>query len=162
MFLVGSFAVFSIAAEQSNVETAYWMRKLSENSLVWRVREPTSDDIKKVRQSELGKVRLCLCTDCITLICSEQTLQAGLARLKDMTEDWSQTMRSLAMWSYIQVFQPILDAGDGKRACWAIGAVNTAIWAVWQFPRFQPFMMRHFTHNPLSGISYTLLTSMFR
>lgn len=71
-------------------------------------------------------------------------------------------MRSLAVWGYIQVFQPILDAPDGKRACWAIGVVNAAIWAAWQIPRLRPTMMKHFTHNPLSGLSYTLITSMFR
>ena len=79
-----------------------------------------------------------------------------------MTEGWSQTMRGLAIWTYIQVFQPILDASDGKRVCWAIGAVNTAVWVAWQLPKCKPFMARHFMHNPLTGISYTLLTSMFR
>jgi hypothetical protein len=91
-----------------------------------------------------------------------QKLQAGLARWKEITESWPVTIRSLAIWTYIQVFQPILDANDGKRACWAIGAVNTAIWVFWQIPRYRPFMMKHFTHNPLSGLSYTIFTSMFR
>ncbi|KIP07085.1 hypothetical protein PHLGIDRAFT_106145 [Phlebiopsis gigantea 11061_1 CR5-6] len=144
LFLVGSFVVFSIAAEESNVETEWWVGKLSEASFAFKFREPTSDEIKKARQAELGR-----------------KLQAGLAQLKDATEGWSQTVRSLAVWSYIQVFQPILDAGDGKRVCWAIGAANTFVWAAWQFPRFQPFMMKHFAHNPLSGLSYTFLTSMF-
>lgn len=92
----------------------------------------------------------------------EQSLQTRLSDLKDVTEGWSQTVRGIAIWTYIQVFQPILDAADGKRACWAIGAVNTAVWLAWQLPRLRPFMMVHFTHNPLSGMSYTLLTSMFR
>lgn len=144
VFLVGSFAIYTIAAEQCNVETAKWARKLSEASLIWKVREPTSEELRRARRLELGK-----------------KLQAGLQSLKDMTEGWSQTMRGLAVWSYIQVFQPILDAGDGKRTCWAIGAVNTLVWAAWQVPKFRPFMMKHFTHNPLSGMSYTLLTSMF-
>ncbi|EKM50154.1 uncharacterized protein PHACADRAFT_105762 [Phanerochaete carnosa HHB-10118-sp] len=144
VFLVGSFAVYSIAAEQCNVETAKWTKKLSGSSLIWKVREPTSEELRKAKRLELGR-----------------KLQAGLSSLKDMTEGWSQTMRGLAVWSYIQVFQPILDAGDGKRTCWAIGGVNTLVWAAWQVPKFQPFMMKHFAHNPLSGISYTLLTSMF-
>jgi len=35
------------------------------------------------------------------------------------------------------------------------------LFLAWQVPRLRPAMQRHFTHNPLSGVSYTLLTSMF-
>jgi len=42
-----------------------------------------------------------------------------------------------------------------------ICGVNTAIYLVWKIPRLAPFMTRTFTHHPLSGRSYTLLTSMF-
>ena len=65
-------------------------------------------------------------------------------------------------WSYVQVFQPILNATEGKRTCWAIGAVNVLVWMAWRVPRWGPVMMRSFAHNPLSGRSYTLFTSMFR
>ena len=57
-FLVGSFAVYTLAAEQCNAETAKWARKLSESSLIWRVREPTSEELRRVKRLELGKVRL--------------------------------------------------------------------------------------------------------
>lgn len=53
---MGSFVVFSIAAEESNVETEWWVGKLSEASFAFKFREPTSDEIKKVRQAELGRV----------------------------------------------------------------------------------------------------------
>ncbi|CAG8575410.1 2959_t:CDS:2 [Paraglomus occultum] len=39
--------------------------------------------------------------------------------------------------------------------------VNSAVFSLWRFGRLQPFMIRHFTHNPLSSRSYTLLTSTF-
>lgn len=46
------------AAEQSNAETTWWLRKLRESSFTWKMKEPNSEDIKKVRQAELGRVRL--------------------------------------------------------------------------------------------------------
>lgn len=39
--------------------------------------------------------------------------------------------------------------------------LNAAVWAAWKIPRWQSFMTVRFMHNPLSGLSYTLLTSMF-
>lgn len=82
--------------------------------------------------------------------------------MQQTIEDWPIMIKHTAVWSYVQVLQPILDASEGKRLCWAIGLTNAAVWLVWQFPHAQRFMMRSFTHNPLSGLSYTLLTSMFR
>ncbi|OJT07172.1 Presenilins-associated rhomboid-like protein, mitochondrial [Trametes pubescens] len=76
-------------------------------------------------------------------------------------EHLPETIKSMVSWSYIQVFQPILNASEGKRMCWAIGAVNCAVFLAWRVPRWNAFMMRSFTHNPLSGRSYTLLTSTF-
>lgn len=91
-----------------------------------------------------------------------QRLQAGLASLKGSLEQFPETMRAMITWSYVQVCQPILNASEGKRMCWAIGAVNCAIFLAWRVPRWGAFMLRSFTHNPLSGRSYTLLTSTFR
>lgn len=39
--------------------------------------------------------------------------------------------------------------------------LNAAVWAAWKIPRWQSAMSVRFMHNPLSGLSYTLLTSMF-
>ena len=71
-------------------------------------------------------------------------------------------MKAMITWSYVQVFQPILNASEGKQMCWAIGAVNVLVWVAWRVPRWSVFMDRSFAHNPLSGRSYTLLTSTFR
>lgn len=91
-----------------------------------------------------------------------QRLQNGLVSLKTNMEQLPETIKAMVSWSYIQVFQPILNASEGKRMCWAIGAVNCAVFLAWRVPRWGAFMMRSFTHNPLSGRSYTLLTSTFR
>jgi len=49
----------------------------------------------------------------------------------------------------------------GARQIWKICLFNAAIWAAWKFRRLQVPMSIRFMHNPLSGLSSTLLTSMF-
>nr|CAG8512339.1 7358_t:CDS:2 [Entrophospora candida]CAG8628678.1 1761_t:CDS:2 [Entrophospora candida] len=39
--------------------------------------------------------------------------------------------------------------------------INTLVFLMWQIPTLRPFMTQNFLHNPLSGRSYTLLTSTF-
>jgi len=39
--------------------------------------------------------------------------------------------------------------------------LNAGVWAAWKIKRLHPFMTRSFMHHPLSGLSYTLVTSMF-
>ncbi len=63
---------------------------------------------------------------------------------------------------HVTVAQTYLDNNEGKRICWKICLLNAAVYAAWKFKRFQPFMNIRFMHHPLSGRSYTLLTSMFR
>jgi len=60
------------------------------------------------------------------------------------------------MWANSWLAMP-----EGKRTCYGITAINAFVFLAWQIPRLRPFMHRHFTHHPLSGKSYTLLTSMF-
>lgn len=64
--------------------------------------------------------------------------------------------------AYVAVMQPYADASEGKRVCWKICLFNAAVWAAWKVRRLQGPMARAFMHNPLSGLSYTLLTSVFR
>jgi rhomboid-like protein len=56
-----------------------------------------------------------------------------------------------------------LNSSDGERAAMGVVAINTIVFLAWQIPlpavRF--FMVKHFMHHPLSGRSYTLLTSVF-
>ena len=82
--------------------------------------------------------------------------------MKEAIDEWPQTVKALAIWAYIQVAQPVLDNAETKRWCWAIGAVNGLLYLAWHFPRTRPLMRVRFAHNPLSGLSYTMLTSLFR
>lgn len=63
---------------------------------------------------------------------------------------------------FVAIAQPIAEASEGKRLCWKICLLNTGVWVLWKINRLRPFMNRSFMHHPLSGLSYTLLTSMFR
>jgi len=63
--------------------------------------------------------------------------------------------------TYVNVAQSYLNAREGRRLCWKICLLNTAVWVAWQLPKLQQFMRHSFTHHPLSGLSYTLLTSVF-
>ncbi|KAI9004231.1 hypothetical protein BC832DRAFT_531793 [Gaertneriomyces semiglobifer] len=53
--------------------------------------------------------------------------------------------------------------GSAKRTVYTIIGINVGVWMLWQLPhaRSKAFMMRHFTHHPGSGRSYTMLTCMF-
>lgn len=64
--------------------------------------------------------------------------------------------------AYVILANTYLALPEATRTCYAITAVNTLIFFAWKVPRLQGFMIRHFLHDPLSGRSYTLLTSMFR
>ncbi|TPX65469.1 hypothetical protein SpCBS45565_g05146 [Spizellomyces sp. 'palustris'] len=52
-------------------------------------------------------------------------------------------------------------ARPSQQTAYAIIGINTAVFLLWRIPSLQPFMLRHFAHHPLSGRSYTLLTSVF-
>ncbi|KAI8920861.1 hypothetical protein DFJ77DRAFT_496068 [Powellomyces hirtus] len=64
-------------------------------------------------------------------------------RVKGMVEDW---------WT---------SARPALRVTYTIVGINVAVFCLWRIPSLHPFMFRHFAHHPLSGRSYTLLTSAF-
>ena len=70
--------------------------------------------------------------------------------------------KSVILHAYARLAETYLNASEGRRAAYGIAAVNVVIWVAWQIPVLRPFMMTHFTHHPLSGKTYTMLTSMFR
>ena len=88
-------------------------------------------------------------------------MQNGLDQVRATVESLPVMLRSFATWAYIYVAQPLVDAKEGRRVCWTIAAVNTGIWVLWQVPRLRPVMRASFSHSPLSGKSYTMLTSTF-
>ncbi|KAI0728024.1 hypothetical protein C8Q72DRAFT_836482 [Fomitopsis betulina] len=141
---ITSFVLFSMAAGSTNDETFLWSVRLSLSAPTWRTRPPTNDEMRRARYYALGK-----------------TLQHQLVLIKEVIDDWPQTVKALAIWAYIQVAQPVLDNAETKRLCWAIGAVNGLLYLAWHFPRTKLFMRARFAHNPLSGLSHTMLTSLF-
>ncbi|KAJ3047026.1 hypothetical protein HK097_000308, partial [Rhizophlyctis rosea] len=59
------------------------------------------------------------------------------------------------------VIRTLKNATAAEKAVWGILGINVLVWAAWRVPRFQPFMMRHFAHHPLSGRAHTMLTATF-
>src|SRR6266542_1727144 len=50
---------------------------------------------------------------------------------------------------------------DSTKTIAVLIGINTFIFGMWQIPHLKPVMNRYFVHNPLSGRSFTLLTSVF-
>ncbi|KAI0741359.1 hypothetical protein C8Q80DRAFT_1110950 [Daedaleopsis nitida] len=142
----GTVGALTIGAHLTNYDLFKWWAYLraSPQGGYDTSRPPTSEELTRVRYYAFGR-----------------ELQSTLATLKSALDPLPETMKAMITWSYVQVFQPILNATEGKRMCWAIGAVNCVVWVAWRVPRWGPVMMRSFAHNPLSGRSYTLFTSMF-
>ncbi|KAF9649170.1 hypothetical protein BDM02DRAFT_3155410 [Thelephora ganbajun] len=143
-FTFGSFVAYSVAAKLTNYDTSYWAQKLSLGSSIWIIGPPGSDQMRKARYFEYAKV-----------------MQNGLDKVRTTVESLPMMLKSFATWAYIYAAQPLVDAKEGRRVCWTIAAMNTGIWVLWQIPRLRPIMRTSFTHNPLSGKSYTMLTSTF-
>ena len=93
---------------------------------------------------------------------SPQKFQIKLKELTELLADAPIIAKSVILHSYARLAEMYLNASEGRRAGYGIAAVNVAIWVAWQIPVLRPFMMAHFTHHPLSGKTYTMLTSMFR
>ncbi|KAI0351368.1 rhomboid-domain-containing protein [Trametes cingulata] len=144
--LAGTFGALAVGAHLTNYDLFKWWAHIlsTPQGGLLKDRPPTSDELARARQYAFAR-----------------KLQGALTALKSNMVQFPETIRSMAIWSYVQVFQPILNAGEGKRMCWIIGAVNCAVFVAWRIPRLGSFMMNSFTHNPLSGKSYTLLTSVF-
>jgi len=143
-FVFGSFVAFGVAARQTNLDTYYWTNKMSESGFTWRLRDPSNDELRKARQHDLGT-----------------KLAGGLVKLHTWMAGLPQDIRAMISYSYTQIANSVLTAPEGQRMCYAIGAINGLVWLAWQFPRLTPFMMMRFSHHPLSGMSSTLLTSVF-
>ena len=91
-----------------------------------------------------------------------QNLRERLTNLNKTVSKFPILVRSWFNVIYVGIVQPYADASEGKRLCWKICLLNAGVWAAWKIKRLQPFMTRSFMHHPLSGLSYTLVTSMFR
>ncbi|KAG6832660.1 hypothetical protein H0H87_000842 [Tephrocybe sp. NHM501043] len=86
------------------------------------------------------------------------------AWFNDITDEARGIPKVVRPWlaaGYAAFMNPYGNSSEGKRLCWKICLFNAAIWVAWKVKRFQAPMMLRFTHHPLSGLSYTLFTSMF-
>ncbi|KAI0369089.1 rhomboid-domain-containing protein [Pilatotrama ljubarskyi] len=144
--IAGTLGALAVGAHLTNYDLFKWWAYIvsTPQTGLRKDRPPSSEELARARYYAFGR-----------------KLQAGLATLKNTMEQLPETLKAMTIWSYVQVFQPILNASEGKRMCWLIGAVNCAVFMAWRIPRLNQFMMRSFTHNPLSGRSYTLLTAVF-
>jgi rhomboid-like protein len=91
-----------------------------------------------------------------------QELREDLKTVANSTEWVPAVARNRLMRAWATVAQTYLNVTEGKRLCWKICLLNVGVWLAWKSKRLQPFMLRNFVHDPLSGRSLTMLTSMFR
>ncbi|KAF8801330.1 hypothetical protein BYT27DRAFT_7198411 [Phlegmacium glaucopus] len=142
--VVGSLLGFTVAAATTTVETEYWTQRMVALSSVWSLKSITNTDLKRAQNAELI-----------------QGLREKLASINSVISNFPILIRSWVNVGCVAIMQPYADASEGKRVCWKICLLNAGVWAAWKIKRWQPFMNRSFMHHPLSGLSYTLLTSMF-
>ncbi|KAI0343022.1 hypothetical protein BDW22DRAFT_1477760 [Trametopsis cervina] len=141
----GSLAAFVYAADYTNKDTEKWAAVAREKGkIVFKLTEPTSNDMRAAKRFQLGR-----------------DVQAGYDSLMDTLQSWPNQLKTTASWLYIQIMQPVLDAEEGRVMAWGLVGLCASTWLMWRAPRMQSFMTKHFAHDPLSGRSYTLLTSMF-
>ncbi|KAN0088917.1 hypothetical protein V8E55_005974 [Tylopilus felleus] len=144
-FLFGSWVAFELAAEQTQLENDHWSKEVKKfMSISWTFREPSLEEIRKTK----ARAQV------------SQFLKY-LESVKEKISQWPIALQNVSLTVSAFVGSFYYDASEGRRLCWSICALNTAIFLMWKIPRFNPFMNRAFTHDPLSGKSYTLLTSMF-
>ncbi|PPQ73067.1 hypothetical protein CVT24_001612, partial [Panaeolus cyanescens] len=141
--VVGS-VIFVLAAAQTNYETEFWKAKLASLSPVWSVKAITNTDLKRVQNAELI-----------------QSLRETLANIQTTIQSLPVLIRPWINVACVAVMQPYADASEGKRLCWKICLLNAGVYLAWKVKPWGMFMRTAFMHNPLSGLSYTLLTSMF-
>ncbi|KAI9457180.1 hypothetical protein HD554DRAFT_2143408 [Boletus coccyginus] len=143
-FLFGSWVAFELAAEQTQLENDHWSKEVKTFMSIWTFREPSLEEIRKAK--------------------ARAQLSQFLRRLESVKENisqWPIALQNVSLTVSAFVGSFYYDASEGRRLCWTICALNTAVFLIWKIPRFNAFMNRAFTHDPLSGKSYTLLTSMF-
>ncbi|KAJ7668342.1 hypothetical protein B0H17DRAFT_1248473, partial [Mycena rosella] len=143
--VLGGTVAFTYAAAWTNIETDEWLEKLT------RGRGPrtwphtvTSADMKNASDFALA-----------------QELRDGLKSVGSFTEVLPTAARNRIMRIWATGAQSYLNVSEGKRLCWKICLLNAGLWLAWKSRRLQPYMLRNFVHDPLSGRSVTMLTSMF-
>ncbi|KAJ7091345.1 hypothetical protein B0H15DRAFT_835549 [Mycena belliarum] len=135
------FDVFLWAATRTNTEIDQLVDKLAPDG-----------DINALDNRTLGQAR------------AEEiipTLVKWGALISRMTQNLPEIPRTVLNESYLNAAKKYAEAPGVTKVCWGICAFNTAIFVAWRIPRLTGFMARNFVHRPLSGLSRTLLTSVF-
>lgn len=140
--LFGSGAAYTYASFTTDLETGLLLKKIKEQSTGFSFSSINNRDLTRVQNMELVK-----------------KLRIRFAEWNKMLSDLPPIIRRQLSMMYLAIFQPYADASQGRRLCWKICLLNLGVWFMWKIR--QPMMLRNFTHNPLSGASYTLLTSVF-
>ncbi|KAK0199259.1 hypothetical protein DFS33DRAFT_1388842 [Desarmillaria ectypa] len=140
-FVFGSSLAFSYATWRTNFETEVWANRLAATTK-WT--DITSADLRRLQQIELVK-----------------NLRGVYALIQDQASQIPQLLRPWISGLYLAFAQPYADASDGRRLCWKLCLLNAGVWVAWNVSRLQPVMIRSFMHHPLSGLSYTMLSSTF-
>ncbi|PLW45795.1 hypothetical protein PCASD_04790 [Puccinia coronata f. sp. avenae] len=96
----------------------------------------------------------------------------GYASYLDPSDSQLQQLRKLEKLNFIKEYGLnnifpnhlltwYINLGEGKQICCILALINLQIFALWQMPRLVKSMTQRFTHFPLSGKSYTMITSTF-
>ena len=133
-------------------------------SSVWNLKSITNTDLKRAQYTELIQVSNIFLPVWFegNLMVLYQNFRDRLANINTTIVKFPVLVRGWFNILFVAIVQPYADASEGKRLCWKICLLNAGVWAAWKIKRLHPFMTRSFMHHPLSGLSYTLLTSMFR
>lgn len=89
-----------------------------------------------------------------------QKIQNQVDSLASNLASYPVIIKQFIVHCYAAVGENYINSSEGRRLAWGIGAASFGIWLAWQVPRFNPWLMRNFAHSPLSGRTYTLMTSV--
>ncbi|EMD40250.1 hypothetical protein CERSUDRAFT_112444 [Gelatoporia subvermispora B] len=138
-----SLGVFGFAASQTIDETIDEQESIKMLGGVWAIKPTTSYELMSHRKRTF-----------------DQSLLAIMNQLHEVAESLPRYTAHQLLIAYYQLAQPLVETSEGRRTCWTIGAASAAMLLLWKIPPIRPFLSRHFAHDPLSGKSYTMLTSL--
>ncbi|EIM86435.1 uncharacterized protein STEHIDRAFT_97071 [Stereum hirsutum FP-91666 SS1] len=141
--ILASGAVYIVAAGQTNIDTAFWAQFLPSFNPIWSMRSPTSEDMHRMRDGILLK-----------------KIQNQVDSLAAYMASYPVIIKQFVVHCYAAIGENYINSSEGRRLAWGVGAASFGIWLAWQVPRFNPWLMRNFAHSPLSGRTYTLMTSV--
>ncbi|OCH91624.1 hypothetical protein OBBRIDRAFT_792100 [Obba rivulosa] len=141
--ILASVGVFCLAASETIDETIATEGSMRSLGGIWAVKQASSYELMVQRKRSF-----------------DQSLLAIMNYLHEAVESLPNFTAHQILMTYYQIAQPLVETSEGRRTCWTIGTISAAMFLLWKIPSMRPFLNRHFTHDPLSGKSYTMLTSL--